>query len=350
MAEIGAGTGTSYPGGLDTNTSIEVNSPNVNKTKARAEVINDLAAAVVAIETEIGTNPSGSIADLKTYLQVEHGINGTHNTSIVALLTAIQTLTNKSFGTDGSDFFFTLDGAGDDFKAKYVATANIFSSAPSLGIYSVANPDLKFYLSSVSGGTRMALWPDGVAIPQNIPDPPGGYFAFYCYGDIVVGDIATFAESGTTLNFRRLVGNLTENDFTIMQCARYNNADTDGGGFITLHATRNAGGAVSDGLIQLCAFGKGTGVNANAIRFLVRNGADSLGELAQFSMRNSTNYLASFCWGNTPEHGSGSGVIHIANAGAVPTVNAASGGYLYTEAGALKWRGSSGTVTTIAIA
>lgn len=46
--------------------------------------------------------------------------------------------------------------------------------------------------------------------------------------------------------------------------------------------------------------------------------------------------------------GGGSGVIGIANAGAVPTSNPAAGGVLYAEGGALKWRGSSGTVTVIA--
>ena len=46
--------------------------------------------------------------------------------------------------------------------------------------------------------------------------------------------------------------------------------------------------------------------------------------------------------------GSGSGVIHIANAGTTPTSDPTTGGILYVESGSLKFRGSSGTVTTIA--
>jgi hypothetical protein len=42
------------------------------------------------------------------------------------------------------------------------------------------------------------------------------------------------------------------------------------------------------------------------------------------------------------------GVIGIGNAVTVPTGNPTGGGVLYVEAGALKYRGSSGTVTTIA--
>jgi hypothetical protein len=46
--------------------------------------------------------------------------------------------------------------------------------------------------------------------------------------------------------------------------------------------------------------------------------------------------------------GSGTLVIFIANTTAAPTSNPVGGGILYVESGALKYRGSSGTVTTIA--
>jgi hypothetical protein len=46
--------------------------------------------------------------------------------------------------------------------------------------------------------------------------------------------------------------------------------------------------------------------------------------------------------------GGGGGVLNIANAGTVPSSNPSGGGILYVEAGALKFRGSSGTITTIA--
>lgn len=46
--------------------------------------------------------------------------------------------------------------------------------------------------------------------------------------------------------------------------------------------------------------------------------------------------------------GGGSLVVGIANAATVPSTNPTGGGVLYAEGGALKWRGSSGTVTVIA--
>src|SRR5438093_808298 len=50
----------------------------------------------------------------------------------------------------------------------------------------------------------------------------------------------------------------------------------------------------------------------------------------------------------TSQFGAGQGVIAIANASVAPSVNPAGGGVLYVEDGALKYRGSGGTITTIA--
>jgi hypothetical protein len=61
------------------------------------------------------------------------------------------------------------------------------------------------------------------------------------------------------------------------------------------------------------------------------------------ALRSNTQFAST-----TRSFGGGNGVIGIANAAAVPNANPTGGGVLYAEAGALKWRGSGGTVTTIA--
>lgn len=48
------------------------------------------------------------------------------------------------------------------------------------------------------------------------------------------------------------------------------------------------------------------------------------------------------------QFGGGYGVVGIRNADTVPSSNAPDGGIVYVEGGALKYRGSGGTVTTIA--
>lgn len=72
------------------------------------------------------------------------------------------------------------------------------------------------------------------------------------------------------------------------------------------------------------------------------------------TMSNSSLILQSTVPGlqvgaSTSSYGGGTGgMIGISNAQTVPTSNPSGGGVLYVEAGALKYRGSSGTVTTIA--
>jgi hypothetical protein len=63
--------------------------------------------------------------------------------------------------------------------------------------------------------------------------------------------------------------------------------------------------------------------------------------------RNTTGWSFSL---NSTGFGGGVGVFGMRNADTVPTTNAANGGILYVEAGALKYRGSSGTVTTLGAA
>jgi len=81
MAELGNGETprSSYPGALDTNNALEIDSPDAAKTKVRANIPNDLAAALINIQTELGIDPAGSLADVKTFLQTEHGVTGVHN-------------------------------------------------------------------------------------------------------------------------------------------------------------------------------------------------------------------------------------------------------------------------------
>lgn len=71
---------------------------------------------------------------------------------------------------------------------------------------------------------------------------------------------------------------------------------------------------------------------------------------AQGNDKLFVNADGSFAFASKGSFGSGAKVMFIPNATTVPTTNPTGGGILYVEAGALKYRGSSGTVTTIAAA
>ena len=107
MSELGSGSGSSYPGSLDTDSTLEINSPNAGKTKARAEVPNDLAAAIIAVQTELGTDPAGTATNVKTFLQAEHATDGTHTDITVDTIN-----TFPVSATPAADTVVVSNGAG----------------------------------------------------------------------------------------------------------------------------------------------------------------------------------------------------------------------------------------------
>lgn len=93
MSEIGSGSGTSYPSSLDTDATIESTS-----TKVRKEWANDVTSAIVAMQNEMGTNPSGSVADVATRIAAQHHTNGNHLT----IYGVLPSYTEANLPTDGS--------------------------------------------------------------------------------------------------------------------------------------------------------------------------------------------------------------------------------------------------------
>lgn len=73
MADLGSGNASDYPTSLDTDPTPEVGTNNTNHLP-----IVSLSSAVIAIQTELGTDVAGSSTNLKTRLAVEHNNDGTH--------------------------------------------------------------------------------------------------------------------------------------------------------------------------------------------------------------------------------------------------------------------------------
>ena len=85
--------------------------------------------------------------------------------------------------------------------------------------------------------------------------------------------------------------------------------------------------------------------NAGAIALVNLQGSTDGLTAAYFPGSRNTQFGSA-----TPSMGGGSGVIGITNATTVPTTNPTGGGVLYVEAGSLKYRGTSGLVTILALA
>lgn len=113
---------------------------------------------------------------------------------------------------------------------------------------------------------------------------------------------------------------------------------------VSVVGTGNSGFAIQSGASSLGRLAFGDSAYAGAVEY--DHGTDSMNLAA-----GATNRLFLSGSGNLgingSSYGTGTKVVFIANASAVPSTNPSGGGVLYTESGALKYRGSSGTVTTI---
>lgn len=88
---------------------------------------------------------------------------------------------------------------------------------------------------------------------------------------------------------------------------------------------------------------------SNSIRFEhKKTGASANTMIPSIIMEARANMCNVAFFSSFGSYGLGQGVIFITNRDTAPSTNPVGGGVLYAEAGALKWRGSAGTTTTIA--
>jgi hypothetical protein len=121
-------------------------------------------------------------------------------------------------------------------------------------------------------------------------------------------------------------------DLTITSGGTYSNSQTAGN--LHLRGGTNYGGGTNSNGGKIYVYpGAGSGTGTTGDIALGYSGSAAVGNLSLFG-------AGSF--------GSGVNVVFIANATTVPSTDPTGGGILYCEGGALKFRGSSGTVTTIA--
>lgn len=117
--------------------------------------------------------------------------------------------------------------------------------------------------------------------------------------------------------------------------------------------THASGGAVSVTRAGGAAASQYVNADSSKTWCVGKNSAGNfeIGESTQLEANPVLRIISStrnLSFGAITSFGGASGAIAVANAATVPTTNPTGGGILYAEGGALKWRGSSGTVTTIA--
>jgi len=163
-------------------------------------------------------------------------------------------------------------------------------SNPGLGVHSALSINLDgspldFYLADEPGGMRMYLWADGRPVPHMPHTNVKPTMALW--GDILVGDIITIARNPMTL-FMRQEKKLSASSTTVLFSASGGiNVDTDGGAGIVMHPDHHQDPAVwpndpaehvQSGSLQLLAYGRRSGSQANSIIFQTRSGPNAIAD------------------------------------------------------------------------
>jgi len=183
-----------------------------------------------------------------------------------------------------------------------------------------------------------------IKVPYSSAASWNGYFGFEINGVVPGGKIAfnsaaadsmAFGSSSDVVLLRRAANVLAQRNGVNAQASEIYNTFTN---------TTNFERATVSWASNILSIGteKGSGGGTARVMQLITDGtARAVFEASTYN----TTLLA-----NAGSYGSGSGVLFLGNATTVPTTNPTGGGILYVEAGALKYRGSSGTVTTLGAA
>lgn len=179
-------------------------------------------------------------------------------------------------------------------------------------------------------------------------------------GAVVAGDIYvrsggyTGSDGGSAGAISLIVGDSDPNSFPnhiyiqAGNCGDLSHAGQNLGGIVNITAGNtgiDVGGNVNINSGNATSMGTAGAVHVTLGGVGV-SGTRSFFQVSQFDAFGSIQ--PNIVLGNTASLGGGEGVIFIANATTVPSSNPTGGGILYVTAGALTYRGSGGTVTTIA--
>jgi hypothetical protein len=250
----------------------------------------------------------------------------------------------------------TWNNAATEFVASRVDVTDTTSSATSvLQQWSVNTSVVALLRKDGLFSTRYYAFQYGGSGVGYMTNLSNGVFGFYRASGAAAVGLSLGLDTGI---FRSSAGVLEINNGTagtyrdlIARAVSLNG----GSGALTLTnlVSNSIRASRSDGITQSLVTTLGDGTNVlhgygGATAVAASNGATYLyasdGSIFRMAIVGSSIGI------NSTSFGGGSGVIAIANTTTVPSTNPTGGGVLYVEGGSLKYRGSSGTITTIAAA
>lgn len=174
MANITTTSTTSFPSGLDTRTTV---TDDPAGTEIVASHHNGPAAAIIAVETELGTDPAGSAADLKTRLAVALNDDGTVKSTVN------QAGTGASITYSSGVFTYAFSSDAAQFSQNVGMSASVSGNALTVNIMagdgdtpvSTNAPLIPFRDTTITKGNYNVR---SVLVSTSVTLPAGGTLSF----------------------------------------------------------------------------------------------------------------------------------------------------------------------------
>ena len=273
--------------------------------------------------------PTGS----GTYGRLQMNLGGTSTPGLTIgthpTFGGVTCLWGPGIAPSSSNYILYANGAGGStyLNASSELSLNLNNST----IVDIVGNNFAFYFGtgeSFGGGSGVISIANVTTVPTSLP--ANGIILYANTGS--PGSLGLVA---TGVAFHRLAGAIT-----IAQDTATTDVATTG---ITLRSQS--------------AYASATGAHENTQNTTIDTGVPASGGVAGSTILASGGITSMTVNGSgaqfgaiAPQFGGGVGVVSIANATTSPTTNPTGAGVLYVQAGALKYRGSSGTVTTLGAA
>ena len=237
---------------------------------------------------------------------------------------------------------YTAAVDGDEYIAYILSNSNAITTAGSgthnvIATLALNEPDITIGTAGVTNATTLLI--------NNVATEATNNYALWINAGVsrFDGDIKFDTASATQIGFKggQTIG---DNASATSQMHHKLNNDTSGGGW---QWNLGSGNYSALRMYQTGAAGVGETVfNQDGVDHDHRIESDD--ETHCLMVDGGLNNVA-MCT-SSPSYGGSDGAVFLGNANTNPDSNPTGGGVLYADSGALKYRGSSGTVTTIAAA
>ncbi len=278
-------TYTVYPNNIDSSDQLPIAVDNV--TPVRGEVVNRHREAILAIESELGIQPSGTYTTVRARLDaLELGFGGLESSFATLTLAGTLALGNTTSGHNiiisTGDFIVNEAGTvsiGNNLTSQAISfpelAANPLAVTPGYGTLWLKNTNVLVYTDDSGADHDLLTGAETLSATLALGNTTGGTDIILTSGDEILGQAGVGAGSGGPVGITGGTGGSTGTGGNLLFSGGSGGSVSGNGGSITLQ-----GGFVTDG-------------DGGSIYIVGRNGAgsDNAGGDITFTAGNSTGTI-----------------------------------------------------------